>query len=205
MTSAFNFKVVLLGEGCVGKTSMILRYVQDRFNDQHFSTVQASYLTKTVAIGMKVVTLNIWDTAGQEIFHALGPIYYRDSNGALLVYDLTDEDSFRKVKNWVMELNRMLGDEVVLVLVGNKSDLEGSRAVPLAEAERYAKSVGAAHFQTSAKLNRGINEMFLYLCSKMLEKNAKLQDRRTSQANARNRRLQVESEEEVPPSSNKCC
>lgn len=87
--------------------------------------------------------------------HGLLEFFCRDSNGALLVYDITDEDSFRKVQNWVLELNKMLGDQVVLVLVGNKSDLEASRAVPLSKAERYARSVGAAHFQTSAKLNRG--------------------------------------------------
>ncbi|OQR66765.1 ras-related protein Rab-21-like [Tropilaelaps mercedesae] len=154
---------------------------------------------------MKRANLAIWDTAGQEIFHALGPIYYRDSNGALLVYDITDEDSFRKVKTWVLELNKMLGDQVVLVLVGNKSDLEASRAVPLREAEKYARSVGAAHFMTSAKLNRGINEVFLYLCKEMLERSARQEQRRASQPSGHRRRLRVEAEDEIQPSSSKCC
>lgn len=81
--------------------------------------------------------MSIWDTAGQEKFHALGPIYYRSSNGAVLVYDITDQDSFQKVKNWVKELRKMLGTDICLVIVGNKSDLNKDRTVELEEAERY--------------------------------------------------------------------
>ena len=116
-----HFKVVLLGEGCVGKTSLVLRYVEDKFNEKHFSTIQvilsvdriiwfcnilllssqASFLTKKINLEGQRVTLAVWDTAGQERFHALGPIYYRDSHAAVLVYDITDQDSFVKVK-WFM-------------------------------------------------------------------------------------------------------
>ncbi|KAG1683147.1 Ras-related protein Rab-21 [Nymphon striatum] len=144
-----SFKVVLLGEGCVGKTSVVLRYVENKFNDKHFSTLQ--------------------DTAGQERFHALGPIYYRDSNGAILVYDITDEDSFLKVKNWVKELKKMLGNDICLCIAGNKTDLEKQRTVSAEEAETYAASVGAKHFHTSAKLNKGVEEMFLDLSTRMME------------------------------------
>uniref|UniRef100_UPI00358EC976 ras-related protein Rab-21 isoform X1 n=1 Tax=Myxine glutinosa TaxID=7769 RepID=UPI00358EC976 len=166
---SFSFKVVLLGEGCVGKTSVVLRYCENKFNERHITTLQASFLTKKLNIGGKRVNLAIWDTAGQERFHALGPIYYRDSNGAILVYDITDEDSFQKVKNWVKELRKMLGNEICLCIVGNKTDLEADRHVSVQEAEEYAKSVGAQHFHTSAKLDRGIEEVFLDLCKRMLE------------------------------------
>ncbi|KPP73581.1 ras-related protein Rab-21-like [Scleropages formosus] len=123
----------------------------------------ASFLTKKLNIGGKR------DTAGQERFHALGPIYYRDSNGAILVYDITDEDSFQKVKNWVKELRKMLGNEISLCIVGNKTDLEKERTVSVQEAEGYAESVGAKHYHTSAKLNKGIEELFLDLCKRMME------------------------------------
>lgn len=166
---SYSFKVVLLGEGCVGKTSLVLRYVENKFNDKHFTTLQASFLNKKLNIAGKRVNLAIWDTAGHERFHALRPIYYRDSNGAILVYDITDEDSFTKVKNWVKELRKMLGDDVCLCIVGNKTDLEKDRAVPIAEAESYAASVKANHFQTSAKQNRGIEELFLDLTRRMIE------------------------------------
>lgn len=90
---------------------------------------------KKINIGGKRINLSIWDTAGQEKFHALGPIYYRGSNGAILVYDITDEDSFQKVKNWVKELRKMLGTEICLVIAGNKTDLDKDRHVTVEEAE----------------------------------------------------------------------
>jgi len=169
-SNGYNFKIVLLGEGCVGKTSCVLRYVEDRFNDKHITTLQASFLSKRLNIRGKRVTLSIWDTAGQERFHALGPIYYRDANGAVLVYDITDADSFIKVKNWVKELRKMLGNDISLIIVGNKIDLEKQRHVSHQQAEEYAQSVGAAHFSSSAKLNQGIDEMFLHLSQQMIVK-----------------------------------
>ena len=121
----YSFKVVLLGEGCVGKinslknliskrgilkkyffylkqnkkgkTSLMLRYINDQFNDKHLSTIQAAFMKKKLRIGGNSVELSIWDTAGQEKYHALSPIYYRGSNGAFLVYDITDTDSFQRV------------------------------------------------------------------------------------------------------------
>uniref|UniRef100_A0A2K6CXU3 Ras-related protein Rab-21 n=1 Tax=Macaca nemestrina TaxID=9545 RepID=A0A2K6CXU3_MACNE len=157
---AYSFKVVLLGEGCVGKTSLVLRYCENKFNDKHITTLQASFLTKKLNIGGKRVNLAIWDTAGQERFHALGPIYYRDSNGAILVYDITDEDSFQKVKNWVKELRKMLGNEICLCIVGKHLTFF---------LKKYAESVGAKHYHTSAKQNKGIEELFLDLCKRMIE------------------------------------
>eukprot|EP01089_Gocevia_fonbrunei_P015072 TRINITY_DN4309_c0_g1_i2.p1 TRINITY_DN4309_c0_g1~~TRINITY_DN4309_c0_g1_i2.p1 ORF type:complete len:209 (-),score=27.24 TRINITY_DN4309_c0_g1_i2:28-654(-) len=166
--STVTFKIVLLGEGSVGKTSLVSRYIHGSFNVRHVTTLQASFLTKTLNFDAKRVNLNVWDTAGQERFHALGPIYYRDSHGALLVYDITDNSSFEKVKNWVKELRKMLGTSVSIAIVGNKVDLERNRAVNNEEAEKYASSVGAKHYLTSAKLNKGLDELFLDLTKSML-------------------------------------
>ena len=99
------------------------------------------------------MNLAIWDTAGQERFHALGPIYYRDADGAVLVYDTTDEESFHKVKNWVKELRKMVGQEIVLCIVGNKIDLDKERQVDKATAAEYAASVGALHCEVGLALN----------------------------------------------------
>mmetsp|Transcript_14222 Transcript_14222/g.23669 ORF Transcript_14222/g.23669 Transcript_14222/m.23669 type:complete len:214 (-) Transcript_14222:205-846(-) len=165
-----RFKVVLLGEGRVGKTSILLRYTKGEYNDRQVSTLQASYLDKRVAVGASSVNLSIWDTAGQERFHALGPIYYRDASGALLVYDITDAESFNKVKNWVKELRKIVGNDIIIVIAGNKIDMEKNRNVDEGEAIRYAESVGAAHFHTSAKANRGLEEVFGVLAQKMLER-----------------------------------
>ncbi|KAH8386765.1 hypothetical protein KR093_002399 [Drosophila rubida] len=165
-----NFKAVLLGEGCVGKTSLVLRYMEDKFNTQHLSTLQASFVTKKVTLAdERRAQLNIWDTAGQERFHALGPIYYRGSDGALLVYDITDQDSFQKVKSWVRELKQMRGSEIALIIVGNKTDLEEQRAIEYETAQRYAQTVGAQYVETSAKENEGVTELFELLTQLMVE------------------------------------
>ncbi|XP_078049329.1 RAS oncogene family member Rab21 [Augochlora pura] len=204
----YNFKVVLLGEGCVGKTSVALRYVEDTFNAKHLSTLQASFLNKKLTINGKKVNLAIWDTAGQEKFHALGPIYYRMSNGAILVYDITDEDTFQKVKNWVKELKKMLGSEISLAIAGNKMDLEKDRSVAIEEAEEYAKQVGAMHFHTSAKLNQNIKEMFLELTRRMIQHADEVEQKSTLTRTSSTRRnvVVVEDEaEETEPVKSSCC
>lgn len=205
--NAYNFKVVLVGEGCVGKTSVALRYVEDKFNDNHISTIQASFLSKKLNINGKRVNLAICDTAGQEKFHALGPIYYRMSNGAILVYDITDKSTFKKVKDWVKELRKMLGNDVCLAIAGNKIDLEKERNVPSEEAEEYAKQVGATHFHTSAKLNRNIEDMFLDLTRRMIVHADQAEQKSTLSRNnsARRNIVIVEDEEPSQPSKSSCC
>ncbi|XP_068247206.1 ras-related protein Rab-21 [Palaemon carinicauda] len=204
---SYNFKIVLLGEGCVGKTSLVLRYVEDKFNDRHITTLQASFLTKRVNISGKRVNLAIWDTAGQERFHALGPIYYRESHGAILVYDITDEDSFQKVKNWVRELRRMLGNDICLVIAGNKLDLQKDRHVQLEEAEEYAKEVGAFHVQASAKENKGVEELFLELTHRMLESAIANDQQRVNALTRGNNssNLQIVDDPAVQSNSKSCC
>jgi Ras-related protein Rab-21 len=135
--AAERFKVVLLGEGRVGKTSILLRYTKGEYSDKQVSTLQASYLDKKISVGNPPtsVQLSIWDTAGQERFHALGPIYYRDASGALLVYDITDLESFNKVQTWVKELRKIVGNDIVIVIAGNKIDMEKNRNVKREEAE----------------------------------------------------------------------
>lgn len=180
-----NFKAVLLGEGCVGKTSLVLRYMEDKFNTQHLSTLQASFVTKKVTLpDERRAQLNIWDTAGQERFHALGPIYYRGSDGALLVYDITDQDSFQKVKSWVRELKQMRGSEIALIIVGNKTDLEEQRAIVYDTALRYAQTVGAQYVETSAKENEGVTELFELLTQLMVEHHGNKQLNDTNNTNA---------------------
>ncbi|KAL3283849.1 hypothetical protein HHI36_018019 [Cryptolaemus montrouzieri] len=206
-SGSYYFKVVLLGEGCVGKTSLVLRYVEDKFNNNHISTIQASFLNKKLNIDGKRINLAIWDTAGQEKFHALGPIYYRSSNGAVLVYDITDEDSFQKVKSWVKELRRMLGTEICLIIVGNKTDLEKNRNVSFNEAEMYSEKVGAVYFETSAKLNQNVEEMFMKLTEKMMEAQDQKAEKTSllSRHNSQRNNILVVEDDQVEQSSRHCC
>ena len=170
MDTTRDFKVVLLGEGSVGKTSLFSRFMLGDFDEKHNSTLQAMSKNKRLNLpDGRRANIALWDTAGQERFHSLGPIYYRDSHGAVLVYDITDRNSFVRVQNWVKELRKMLGKDIVLAIAGNKIDLEKSRSVSLEEAEAYAKDVGAEHYSTSAKLNKGINEMFTSLSTRMFD------------------------------------
>ena len=156
-----RYKLCLLGEGRVGKTSILLRYVKEVFDDRQASTLTASCLDKVVPLGGgDAVRVTIWDTAGQERFHALGPLYYRDADGALLVYDITDEASFKRVQDWVRELRKMLGDDICIAICGNKADMEKSRNVSAKEAAEYTASIGGTHHLTSAKTGQGIAEAF---------------------------------------------
>ncbi|EJW88503.1 Rab21 protein [Wuchereria bancrofti] len=210
-SSLFNFKIVLLGEGAVGKTSLMLRYVENKFSPQHVSTLQASFLSKKLHVDGQAVVLNIWDTAGQEKFHALGPIYYRDSHGALLIYDVTDTNSFEKapVKMWVKELKRMLGDDVYLVIIGNKVDLERNRNVDTDEAIGYAKSIGAEHFETSAKDNIGVTQVFDYLVKGLVERaqHSKFQGTAVTSSShyGASRRNDLLIIDDPPPVKKSCC
>ena len=167
MTS--SHKVVLLGEGRVGKTSLVLRFCRDTFTEGQPPTIQASCLERALRLGDKTVNLVIWDTAGQERFHALGPIYYRDADAALLVFDITDSDSFKRIQGWVRELRKMVGPEILLTIAGNKLDLARQRVVSQQEAQAYAESCGALYHETSAKLGKGIDEVFGSLGKRLLQ------------------------------------
>ncbi|KEG12794.1 small GTPase [Trypanosoma grayi] len=169
------YKVVLLGEGRVGKTSLISRFIHDAFDADQSSTVQASmYTCASVPLlhgnGAKVA-LNIWDTAGQERFHALGPIYYRNANGALLVYDITDGDTLEKVRQWIKELRAVVGDQIRLVICGNKTDREEERDVTEEAAQAFAKAHGALHFSTSAKTGANVAEVFQAMATAIAQAN----------------------------------
>ncbi|CAE7436412.1 RAB21, partial [Symbiodinium sp. KB8] len=144
-----GLKVCLLGEGRVGKTSILLKFVKDEFDDKQASSMDASYMEKVVSVDGTDHKLSIWDTAGQERFHALTPLYYRDATGALLVYDITDSHSFERVKAWVKELRKVVGPSISLAIAGNKCDLESKRHVPADVAQAYADEVGALHVLTS--------------------------------------------------------
>ncbi|CRL05880.1 CLUMA_CG018920, isoform A [Clunio marinus] len=213
-SSNYIFKVVLLGEGKVGKSSILLRFVHDQFNKNHLSTVQASFMNKKINFDNKRVNLNIWDTAGQEIFHALGPIYYRNSHGAILVYDISSEDSFDKIKVWIKELKKIVGNDIVCVIVGNKTDLIKDQKLSYDPEPHlsYAKSVGAMHFLTSAKLNENIDEAFLEISKSMMKihDEKQLANASLNRTGSMRRQLRVEESTEAEemteaPTTSRCC
>ena len=211
MNSRKQFKVVLLGEGCVGKTSIILRYVENQFSEKYIETkpsqCQAAFKTKKLNIEGNPINIAIWDTAGQEQYHSLAPIYYRESHGAIIVYDITDQDSFHKACNWVKEVRKIVGD-VPMCIIGNKSDLEKYRNVSQEEAEKYAASVNARHYHTSAKLNKGLEVVFLDLTRKMLRAQAiatPVTNHTQPQRNSSRKSIVVTEDVPVQQPSGGCC
>ncbi|KAL0637564.1 GTP-binding protein of the rab/ypt [Maublancomyces gigas] len=171
-----QFKLVLLGESAVGKSSLVLRFVKDQFDDYRESTIGAAFLTQTIALDeTTTIKFEIWDTAGQERYKSLAPMYYRNANCAVVVYDITQASSLDKAKAWVKELQRQANENIVIALAGNKLDLASpsassptsKRAVDTAEAEAYAREAGLLFFETSAKTAENVKELFTAIAKKL--------------------------------------
>ncbi|XP_032458652.1 ras-related protein Rab-31 isoform X5 [Phocoena sinus] len=127
MMAIRELKVCLLGDTGVGKSSIVCRFVQDHFDHNISPTIGASFMTKTVPCGNELHKFLIWDTAGQERFHSLAPMYYRGSAAAVIVYDITKQDSFHTLKKWVKELKEHGPENIVMAIAGNKCDLSDIR------------------------------------------------------------------------------
>jgi small GTP-binding protein len=158
-----NVKVVLLGDSGVGKTCLITRYISETFEQNTASTNGASYASKKVNYDKlkKTITLDIWDTAGQEKYKALTKFFYKDAAIAILVYDITQKNSFESIKSYWYEQVKENGEKtVVLGIVGNKSDLYEQEEVPENDAREFAQSIGAIFALTSAKMNTGVDALF---------------------------------------------
>eukprot|EP00730_Choanoeca_flexa_P018478 TRINITY_DN8987_c0_g1_i2.p2 TRINITY_DN8987_c0_g1~~TRINITY_DN8987_c0_g1_i2.p2 ORF type:complete len:205 (+),score=51.50 TRINITY_DN8987_c0_g1_i2:203-817(+) len=162
-----QFKLVLLGESAVGKSSLVLRFVKGQFHEYQESTIGAAFLTQTVNVDDVTVKFEIWDTAGQERYHSLAPMYYRGAQAAIVVYDVTNTDTFGRAKNWVKELQRQANPNIVIALAGNKADLAAKRQVNTDEAAQYAEENGLLFMETSAKTAMNVNEIFMAIAKKL--------------------------------------
>ncbi|KHN96709.1 mitochondrion protein [Metarhizium album ARSEF 1941] len=167
-----QFKLVLLGESAVGKSSIVLRFVKDQFDSFRESTIGAAFLTQTISLDENTtVKFEIWDTAGQERYKSLAPMYYRNANCAVVVYDITQSSSLDKAKAWIKELQRQAKEDIIIALAGNKLDLvteqPDKRAIPTADAEAYAREAGLLFFETSAKTAENIRELFTAIAKKL--------------------------------------
>ncbi len=161
-----QIKLVLLGDTAVGKTSIVQRFVYGNYNEENPPTIGASFTSKVMEIPntSETMKLQIWDTAGQEKYKSLASMYYKDATAALLVYDITSQESFENIKFWVKELKDNVGDQLVVAIAANKSDLIEEEMVDMESASQFANEVGAVFKQTSAKENIGIFDIFLSIC-----------------------------------------
>eukprot|EP00980_Cylindrotheca_fusiformis_P029219 scaffold22756_cov198-Cylindrotheca_fusiformis.AAC.4 len=184
-----HFKLVLLGDTAVGKSCLVVRFVRDEFFEYQEPTIGGVYpsfmvdydlllrlrifyenekrTVMTVQLDESTVKFEIWDTAGQERYRSLAPMYYRGASAAIVVYDITNPDSFTGAKSWVKELQRRGDPNVVIALAGNKADLESRRKVEFEEANAYAEENGILHLETSAKNANNVKSLFVEIAKKL--------------------------------------
>lgn len=202
--AALNCKIVTLGEGRVGKTSLTLKFVNNTFHNDEISTINANCLTKQVQVENGAVQFNIWDTAGQERFRALAPNYYREAKGALIVYDITDRKSFDKVVSWIKELKDQADKNIVIVVAGNKCDMERDRQINKADAQEFCRKLQIRHFDTSAKSGNGVDEVFQELATLIYQAN-KDTLRTGSGRGRRNVGVTIDRRQSNAEKKKKCC
>jgi len=168
-----KYKLVFIGDQSVGKTSIISRFQFDTFDDHYQTTIGIDFVSKTVPVDDGTVRLQLWDTAGQERFRSLIPSYIRDSHVAVVVFDITSRESFEATSKWIADVRAQRGNDVILVLVGNKTDLADKRAVTTAELEARANEQEIMFIETSAKDGFNIKLLFRRLATALpsLEKN----------------------------------
>ena len=161
VTTSKSYKILLLGNSYVGKTCILLRFSEDTYSDDYEVTIGLNYRIKTLNIDNNPIKMQIWDTSGEEKFKAIAKNFYRGAHGVVLVYDVCEKNSFLDVKSWIEQIiENTDNDDVVMVLCGNKSDLEKERIISKKEGENLAKKYEIPFFECSAKKNININEIF---------------------------------------------
>ncbi|CAD8147363.1 unnamed protein product (macronuclear) [Paramecium tetraurelia] len=164
------FKLLLIGTSGVGKSCMLMRYVDNNFTNNFYNTIGVDFKIKSIFLENKNIKLQIWDTAGQDRFRTITCSYYRGAHGIIIVYDITDRESFDSVKMWMSEIDKYAQEDVIRMLVGNKCDMDDKRAVSYEEGEALAKQLKLQFIETSAKLSTNIEQSFLTIAKNVLEK-----------------------------------
>ena len=158
-----TLKILTVGESGVGKTCLLMRYTDNKFIKNHLTTIGIDYKAKSININNRQVRLKIWDTAGQERFRNITQQYYKNADGILLIYDVSDRNSYEKIRDWMKQIQASVSFEsIAIVLVGNKCDVE-SRTVSKEEGSALAEEFGLKYFETSALMSTNVEETFNYL------------------------------------------
>jgi small GTP-binding protein len=165
--SQYKFKITLFGPGGVGKTSLLLRYIKDYFSDELKKTIGSNFLIKDVDLDGKNVRLLLWDIGGQPQFHKLRTIYFKGSNAALGVFDLSSSQTLLKIPGWVSSIKKTVKKTIPMLLLGNKVDLD--REVDREEAEDLAKRLNCVYMETSAKTGENVDVAFEKIAKACLE------------------------------------
>lgn len=162
-----KYKIVLLGNLAVGKTSIINQFMYGTFDHMHQPTIGIDFLSQTMYLDDRTIRLQLWDTAGQERFRALIPSYIRDSSVAVIVYDVTNRQSFMDVDKWVEDVRNERGTDVIIMVAGNKIDLADKRVVTLEEGDTKAADLNVMHIEVSAKAGVNVKTLFRRLAQEL--------------------------------------
>ncbi|CAF0712282.1 unnamed protein product [Brachionus calyciflorus] len=157
----FLFRVIVIGDSGVGKTNLLLRFIKNEFEFETHPTIGIDFSTKTVHIDSQCIKAQIWDTAGQDRFRSISTAFYRGSVAALLVYDITNENTFKNLEKWMDDVRKYADPEIVITLVGNKCDMESARRVKLTAAKEFAEKNNMSFIETSAMDSINVEEAFM--------------------------------------------
>ncbi|CAD8207660.1 unnamed protein product [Paramecium octaurelia] len=170
MSYSYLFKFILIGDTGVGKSCLLLQFIDKRFRQKHEVTIGVEFGAKLIELDGLNIKLQIWDTAGQESFRSITRSYYRSAAGAIVVYDITKRESYENVARWMEEVKQNGNPKLSMLLVGNKGDLESDRQISYNEAQQFAKECGIEFFETSAKTANNVEEIFIKMAQIILEK-----------------------------------
>lgn len=167
------FKLVLIGDSGVGKSCLLLRFADDNFTDSYISTIGVDFRFRTITIDKKTVKLQIWDTAGQERFRTITSAYYRGADGIIMVYDVTSQESFEHIEEWMSEVDRYANENTTKLIVGNKADLVDQKQVAEEDARKFAEKLGISLIETSAKTATNVDSAFLTMAKELIDSREK--------------------------------
>ena len=162
------YKILLLGDCAVGKSCLLLRYCENSFQESHLATIGLDFRLKTITLeNNRKIRIQIWDTAGEDRFRAITKNYYKGAHGIILIYDVTDQQSFQHIKDWVDKIKEESNEGVIIYLVGNKIDLIDKRIITNADGNKLAEEIKIKYYETSAKDSTGVKEVFENLVKDM--------------------------------------
>lgn len=204
-SAAYDYliKLLLIGDSGVGKSCLLLRFSDDSFTPSFITTIGIDFKIRTIELDGKRIKLQIWDTAGQERFRTITTAYYRGAMGILLVYDVTDERSFKNIRNWFSNIEQHASEGVNKILIGNKCDWVEKKAITKEQGQQLADEFGIKFLETSAKANINVEEAFFTLARDI--KKRLIDTHAQEQQNTQNKRLELDKQNTKSSSGSSCC
>jgi small GTP-binding protein len=198
--------IIVIGDASVGKTNLVSRFVNDKFNEDSKPTIGADFSTKLHIVNGKYVNVKFWDTAGQEKFKSIGTKFYKDANGVILVYDVTRKESYENLNKWVAEVKEKAPKDLSIMLLGNKIDLIGDKEVSTEDGKRFSEIYGYYFLETSAKNSTNVEKAFNLLIESASEKLLKeSEDQEFKDYSIARNSIQHINKEALVKKNKKCC